>query len=278
MPYARLDDRYDDHRKVKRAWRLSPTAVALHAMAITYSNRHNTDGNIPCDWVEEKLDLSPIRSRDRQRVIDVLLETGLFEQNADGYTVHDYLEYNRSRAQRLALSEQGRSGGLAKARANAKPTLEPSPGGGSSHTDTDTEPTTEKDISSEASPSDPVDPADERLCKLLRDQATARNPKFKVKSRGRWLNDMRLLRELDGTSEADVERAIRFVFTDDFWGGVIQSPANLRKHFPRIWDRLAHVHNGVPAPRRESASDLLRAMWRPQEDQPVDADVVEESA
>ena len=36
MPYARFDDRWDDHKKVKRALRREPiAALMLHAMAIT---------------------------------------------------------------------------------------------------------------------------------------------------------------------------------------------------------------------------------------------------
>jgi hypothetical protein len=129
--------------------------------------------------------------------------------------------------------------------------------------------------SSEASPSDPID---ERLCSLLKRLATERNPKFKVRSRGRWLNDMRLLRERDGNSEAEIRQAIEFVFTDSFWGGVIQSPGNLREHFPKIWDRMSCGASVTPL-RRENASDLLRAMRGPG-DQPivVDAEVIEEES
>lgn len=79
---------------------------------------------------------------------------------------------------------------------------------------------------------------DRHLCALLKAQALDRNAKFKVKSRSRWLTDMRRLRDLDGNSAEEIERAIRWVFRDDFWGGVIQSPGNLREHFPTIWDRM----------------------------------------
>jgi hypothetical protein len=99
---------------------------------------------------------------------------------------------------------------------------------------------------------------DRRLCRLLAEQAKDRNPKFKVKSRERWLNDMRLLRERDRTAPDDIDRAIRWVFDDDFWGGVIQSPGNLRKHFPQIWDRMTHPNRNVVPLRKENASDWLR--------------------
>lgn len=80
MPYARFDDRYDDHRKIKRALRREPAAVAIHAMAITYCNRHNTNGELELDTVEEWLALLPYKTRRRRRVLDVLLSEELFTQ------------------------------------------------------------------------------------------------------------------------------------------------------------------------------------------------------
>jgi hypothetical protein len=70
VPYARFDDRYDDHVKVRRAWRREPAAVALHAMAITQANRHVTGGVLDADWVDEKLPLLPYEPERRQRVLE----------------------------------------------------------------------------------------------------------------------------------------------------------------------------------------------------------------
>lgn len=116
MPYAHFDDRYDDNLKLKRAWKRSPAVVGLHAMAITYCSRHNTDGTLPVDWIDEKLTLLPVKPRERTRILEVALELNLLERvDEETYRVHDFLEWNRSRAQRQALAEQGRRGGLAKA-------------------------------------------------------------------------------------------------------------------------------------------------------------------
>lgn len=112
MPYARFDDRYDDHKKVRRALRREPAAVALHAMAITYCNRHISDGIVDVEWVEEKLALTPYKAPQRQRVVEVLVECGLFDVVDDEhFLVHDFLDWNLSRVQREALAEQGRKGG-----------------------------------------------------------------------------------------------------------------------------------------------------------------------
>ena len=105
-------------------------------------------------------------------------------------------------------------------------------------------PEVEEEVETETSSSDAdgadvkITKDDRKLCGLLRELATERNPKFKVKSSSRWLTDMRRLRELDGNSVAEIEDALRWVFRDDFWGGVIQSPGNLREHFGQIWDKM----------------------------------------
>lgn len=124
MSWARFDDRYDDHPKVKRAWRRHPAAVGLHAMAITYSTRHLTDGLIGIEWLEEKLP----RRVEREKCLVALIGSGLLERVDDHtFRVHDFLEYNESRAEREAARAEererkraaGRKGGLTKA-ANAR--------------------------------------------------------------------------------------------------------------------------------------------------------------
>jgi hypothetical protein len=110
VSWSRFDDLYDDNRKVKKAWRLQPAAVGLHAMAITYSSRHETDGYVDLDWLEEKLP----NARNRERVLRALVETGLLEAVDDGrFQVHDYLDYNPSSAQ---LQDRRRKDAERKAR------------------------------------------------------------------------------------------------------------------------------------------------------------------
>ena len=122
MTYARFDDRWDDHRKIKRAWRRHPAAVALHAMAITYCNRHNNNGKLDSEWVEEKLALLPCKSAERERILTMLVDLELFERiDADTFQVHDFLDWNLSSEQRQALADQGRRGGHAKAKRSSHP-------------------------------------------------------------------------------------------------------------------------------------------------------------
>lgn len=104
--FAKLDERYDDHRKIKRAWRQTRAAVGLHAMAITYCKRHNTDGVVDAEWIEDRLP----SAKERERVLTALVELELFDLGPDGsYRVHNYLEYQESATARGARSERARA-------------------------------------------------------------------------------------------------------------------------------------------------------------------------
>lgn len=113
MSYVRVDDRFDDHRKIKRAWKLCRAAVGLYVMATTYTSRHMLDGLVDADWLEERI---PDES-ERDEAVATLLEVGLFDlQSGGNYAVHDYLHYNRSRAEREAISGKRRRAGKSKAK------------------------------------------------------------------------------------------------------------------------------------------------------------------
>lgn len=99
MAWVRLDDRFHGNRKVRRAWRNSRASVGLFTLSLTYCAQHETDGRIDLEWVEDTLP-SP---KDRNKAIAALLDAGLWVVHADGYEVHDYLDYNESRA---ALTER----------------------------------------------------------------------------------------------------------------------------------------------------------------------------
>ncbi len=112
MSWAKLDDRYDDNRKVKRAWRKDRAAVGLHAMAITYCSRHRTDGVVDIEWLEDRLPAS----RERNKTLGVLVELGLFEplDGGEHWYVHDYLDYNPSRQDKEEASDAARNAALVR--------------------------------------------------------------------------------------------------------------------------------------------------------------------
>lgn len=105
MSWAKFDDLYDDNKKIKRAWRASRGAIALHAMAITYCARHELDGIVDTDWLIDKLP----KDAERTKILSVLVEHNLFKVVDDEhYEINDYLEYNPSKADAEARREKDR--------------------------------------------------------------------------------------------------------------------------------------------------------------------------
>lgn len=95
MTWSRLDDRFGTHRKVSRAWKRDRASIGLYAMALTYTSSHELDGHIDPEWVESKLP----KPGERRRAVDALVSAGLWEENSEGWIVHDFLDYNPSAAE-----------------------------------------------------------------------------------------------------------------------------------------------------------------------------------
>lgn len=107
MTWVNLDDQYPEHPKVDG---LSDGAFRLHTSAICYCNRHLTDGVVTAEKVVR---LVP---RFKRSYVDELLERLVWHDLGGGaaYEIHDYLDWNASRAQvaeaRQKNSENGRKG------------------------------------------------------------------------------------------------------------------------------------------------------------------------
>jgi len=108
---ARLDTGWHANPKVLR---LSPAGMALHAWSISYCDFARSDGFIPQDAWPSKL----------RTGVKELEQTGLYRVTAGGYHLHDYLDYNHSRAEiedyMRAKQAAGQAGGQASAQARAK--------------------------------------------------------------------------------------------------------------------------------------------------------------
>ncbi|MGH3735846.1 MAG: hypothetical protein ACRDT6_09535 [Micromonosporaceae bacterium] len=115
MAWPTIDDGFPDHPKVAG---LSDAAFRLHVSGICYSARHLTDGIIDAAMVPR---LVPAF---RRRTLVELVDRGMWIQVpfGDAYSIHDYLEWNRSREQvidsrerlRAVRSEAGRKGAEAR--------------------------------------------------------------------------------------------------------------------------------------------------------------------
>jgi hypothetical protein len=278
MPYAKFDDRYDDHRKIKRAWRRAPAAVGMHAMAITYCNRHITDGLIDDDWVQEKLELMHGNATQRAKVLDTLLDAGLFERvDSSTFLVHDFLDWNMSREQRESLAEQGRRGGRAKAERHSNGSSPP-PSGGSSQGQSDGQsqgsstprhatPTEKKNVNTNAELRSAATECfaywQERCCHPSAQLSTDRRHKLEARLRDRRAHhdgdlhaailDVRLAIEGAARDAHVNDQGKRF---DD-----IELICRNGSKLESFMDRAVAVPlRAVPNSRRENASDLLRRL------------------
>jgi hypothetical protein len=116
MPWVRLDDEMLDNGKVAE---VGPLGFAMHVAAIIYCGRNLTDGKVKRSRLRSLLDFAgvyvdagnddgyphdatngpgAIDNPDPVRLAVLLVEVGLWERDGRDYLVHDYLDYNPSRA------------------------------------------------------------------------------------------------------------------------------------------------------------------------------------
>ena len=107
MTWVNLDDQMPGHPKIIS---LSDGAFRLHVSGIAYCNRFLTDGIIR---VEAIVQLMP---RYRRSYLDELVQRMVWMEimAATVYEIHDYLDWNKSKAEveerRKARAEGGRKG------------------------------------------------------------------------------------------------------------------------------------------------------------------------
>lgn len=155
MPWVRIDDHFDEHPKMAA---VGPVGWGVWLAGLAYCNRNLTDGFIPYaiaegiggswhvrepirdeDEVESGLRETHLRNRiwsidigsgmhgesiTTAWVIGHLVRVGLWEEVAGGYRIHDYEDYQPTKAQviadRAAKAAAGRAGGIASAAARGK--------------------------------------------------------------------------------------------------------------------------------------------------------------
>lgn len=111
MSWAKLDDKFHAHPKVLRAMHAEPAAVALHVLALSYSADYELDGGVPQHYV------ASVAGANAEHLAAVLVDAGLWRANGDGWEIHDFLDFNPSRAElqkrRQVRARAGRKGGRA---------------------------------------------------------------------------------------------------------------------------------------------------------------------
>lgn len=94
MSWVRIDDAFLSHHKVER---ISRRTLGFWLQGLLYTARNLTDGKIPKSFVRTKTDMA---------LADELVKRDLWEETDKNYIVHDYLEWNHSKAEVKKSREQ----------------------------------------------------------------------------------------------------------------------------------------------------------------------------
>lgn len=94
MSYVLLDEGFSENPKITS---LTDKAYRLHVTALNYCGRNLTNGAISELALKKTGAISKIARP--KTVVKQLVSAGLWHPNGDGWTIHDYLEYNPSRAE-----------------------------------------------------------------------------------------------------------------------------------------------------------------------------------
>jgi hypothetical protein len=98
MTWVRVDDHLPDHPKVLALGRDRMAAMGLWLIGNCYAARHLSDGFIP-------LAALPAGSA---RLARLLVDVGMWAESRDGYRIHDYDEYQPTKARVLAERAKNR--------------------------------------------------------------------------------------------------------------------------------------------------------------------------
>jgi hypothetical protein len=99
MGWVRIDDNAPHHRKMLKA---GPAACWLWVCGLAYCQRQSSDGVIPFEAV------AMLGVGNWKKCAAFLVDAGLWHKEAEGYRVHDYLQWNASRDERREQEEANR--------------------------------------------------------------------------------------------------------------------------------------------------------------------------
>ena len=227
--YARLDIGFDEHDKI---YPLSDAAFRALVESTLYARRQLTDGFLAermalKRWGAEVLE--ELSTNDPERPSLVRVE--------GGWQIHDFAEHQTTNADIQAKREAGSRGGKAKAERMASKPVAPASEvleqkGSTNLAKTETETDTKTSSTSEAADA-PIRPEIDHLCTLLADLIEQNGSKRPTIGKG-WKDSARLLLDKDGRTVDQVERAIRWSQSDDFWRANVMSMPKLREKYDQL--------------------------------------------
>jgi hypothetical protein len=94
VTWAKLDDNFHSHPKVREAWYSCPASIGLHVLGITFAADHETDGVVPGWFVAGAFR----RPKDLSAAVTTLLQQGMWEQQGEDFLIHDFLDFHPSKA------------------------------------------------------------------------------------------------------------------------------------------------------------------------------------
>lgn len=114
VTWAKLDDSFHSHPKVRAVWYECPASLGLHVLAITYAAAHETDGMIP-SWFVAGAFRKPTELK---AAVSALIENGMWVSEGDDFRIHDFLTYHPSKK---SLQEKRQAEAERKQRERGKP-------------------------------------------------------------------------------------------------------------------------------------------------------------
>lgn len=118
MPWGRVDDQHYRHEKVAELDdELRKGCIALFWLTISWCNDRLTDGRVPAGTVRL------LGGEDEEA--SELVRVGLWDRDGKAYRVHDFLDFNKSKAQVEAERVQRAIAGQAGAKARWRPASGP---------------------------------------------------------------------------------------------------------------------------------------------------------
>ena len=103
MTWVKIEDTMPNNPKVRG---IPLAARWAYISSICYAGRYHTNGKIP------RSALPAVQAT--SKIADQLTESGLWEPVSDGWLIHDFLTYNRSKEQSQRITEATRKAGLAR--------------------------------------------------------------------------------------------------------------------------------------------------------------------
>lgn len=115
MTWVKMDDHFHSHPKLALLGQLQLPCVGLHVLAICWSAQYLTDGFVPAAQPAK------LAGGNEKDLVNALVAVGLWHEVDGGWQIHDYLDYQPSKAQverdRAIKVAAGLAGGQASAKA-----------------------------------------------------------------------------------------------------------------------------------------------------------------